>query len=32
MTIPLTVQYVRTDKALTPGTVRGLATFTMAYE
>ncbi|MFM0118666.1 fimbrial protein [Paraburkholderia sp. RL18-101-BIB-B] len=32
MTIPLTVQYVRTDDALTPGTVRGLATFTMAYE
>jgi type 1 fimbria pilin len=32
MTIPLTVQYVRTDKALTPGTVRGLATFTIAYE
>jgi type 1 fimbria pilin len=32
MTIPLTVQHVRTDDALTPGTVRGLATFTMAYE
>ncbi|MGE8166529.1 fimbrial protein [Paraburkholderia sp. NPDC080076] len=32
MTIPLTVQYVRTDDALTPGTVRGLATFTIAYE
>jgi type 1 fimbria pilin len=32
MTIPLTVQYVRTADAMTPGTVRGLATFTIAYE
>jgi type 1 fimbria pilin len=32
MAIPLTVQYVRTAGPLTGGTVRGLATFTMAYE
>lgn len=32
MTIPLTVQYVRTTGAPTPGTVKGLATFTMSYK
>lgn len=32
MTIPLTVQYVRTSSSLTPGTVSGIATFTMSYQ
>lgn len=32
MTIPLTVRYVRTSDALTPGTVKGTATFTMSYQ
>ncbi|WP_408532613.1 fimbrial protein [Paraburkholderia fungorum] len=32
MNIPLTVQYVRTTGALTPGTVKGAATFTMSYQ
>jgi type 1 fimbria pilin len=32
MTIPLTVQYVRTSGALIPGTVKGTATFTMSYQ
>lgn len=32
MNIPLTVQYVRTSGTLTPGTVNGLATFTMSYQ
>lgn len=30
--IPLSVQYVRTSGTLVPGTVRGLATFTMSYQ
>lgn len=30
--IPLTVRYVRTPGALSPGTVRGMATFTMSYQ
>lgn len=30
--VPLTVQYVRTSGPLQPGTVRGLATFTMSYQ
>lgn len=30
--VPLTVRYVRTAGALVPGTVRGLATFTMSYQ
>jgi type 1 fimbria pilin len=32
MNIPLTVQYVRTSGEWTPGTVKGLATFTMSYQ
>ncbi|MFM0231249.1 fimbrial protein [Paraburkholderia sediminicola] len=32
MTIPLTVQYVRTPETLTPGMVKGTATFTMSYQ
>lgn len=32
MTIPLTAQYVRTPGTLTPGTVKGTATFTMSYQ
>lgn len=31
MTIPLTAQYVRTG-TVTPGTVKGIATFTMSYQ
>jgi type 1 fimbria pilin len=31
-TIPLTVRYVRTAGTLTPGTVKGTATFTMSYQ
>jgi type 1 fimbria pilin len=30
--IPLTAQYVRTSAALNPGTVKGMATFTMSYQ
>jgi type 1 fimbria pilin len=30
--IPLTVRYVRTASPLMPGTVKGLATFTMSYQ
>jgi type 1 fimbria pilin len=32
LNIPLTVQYVRTAGPLTPGKVKGLATFTMSYQ
>ncbi|MFM0076898.1 fimbrial protein [Paraburkholderia sediminicola] len=32
MTIPLTAQYVRTPGTVAPGTVKGLATFTMSYQ
>jgi type 1 fimbria pilin len=32
MTIPLTVQYIRTGASPTPGKVVGLATFTMSYQ
>jgi type 1 fimbria pilin len=32
VSIPLTAQYIRTDSNLNPGTVRGLATFTMSYQ
>jgi type 1 fimbria pilin len=32
VSIPLTAQYIRTDSNLRPGTVRGLATFTMFYQ
>jgi type 1 fimbria pilin len=31
-TIPLTVQYVSTSNAVTPGQVRGMATFTFSYQ
>jgi type 1 fimbria pilin len=30
--IPLTAQYVRTSAALNPGTVKGVATFSMSYQ
>ncbi|MFM0300881.1 fimbrial protein [Paraburkholderia sediminicola] len=32
MNIPLTVRYIRTTGAITPGTVKGAATFTMSYQ
>ncbi|NYH15348.1 fimbrial protein [Paraburkholderia bryophila] len=32
MNIPLVAQYVRTAGALVPGTVKGMATFTMSYQ
>ncbi|WP_090681724.1 fimbrial protein [Paraburkholderia phenazinium] len=32
MNIPLTVQYIRTTGPSTPGTVKGVATFTMSYQ
>ncbi|NIE64482.1 fimbrial protein [Burkholderia sp. Ax-1719] len=30
--VPLSAQYVRTSAALTPGTINGVATFTMSYQ
>ncbi|MFM0009035.1 fimbrial protein [Paraburkholderia sediminicola] len=32
MNIPLTVRYIRPTGAITPGTVKGAATFTMSYQ
>jgi type 1 fimbria pilin len=32
VSVPLTAQYIRTNSNLRPGTVRGMATFTMSYQ
>jgi type 1 fimbria pilin len=32
MSIPLTARYIRTTEVITPGTVKGAATFTMSYQ